>query len=253
LCTHQGASAGQLVVIELTEEAPEIRSIEIGGHPAHVVPDGDGRFAFVTDAETNSVVVADLRELRAAGRIPVGSYPHGLRLSPDGRTLAVANMRSGTVSLVDAAERKRIADVEVGRRPVQVGFDPSGRYLVVSLNGENKVGVIDVAARKLLWKAEVGRGPVQVFVTPDGNSVLVANPGGRNEPRRPRVGGVVRHKENGGHDQSRKGSSRRRTGPGRQDGLRDEHLRGHGLGDRPWNAVTWSYPTGKGPNGVAVR
>ena len=113
---HRLAS-GQLIVIDITEETAEKRIIEVGGHHAHVVPDSTGQLAYVTDAETHSVVVADLRDMRVTGRIPVGAYPHGLRLSPDGRTLAVANMRSGTVSLVDTVEQKQVAEIDVGRRP----------------------------------------------------------------------------------------------------------------------------------------
>ena len=109
--------SGQLIVIDITEETAAIRILEVGGHHAHVVPDPRGQLACVTDAETNSIVGADLRDMRATGRIPVGAYPHGLRLSPDGRTLAVANMRSGTVSLVDTVEQKQVAETDVGRRP----------------------------------------------------------------------------------------------------------------------------------------
>ncbi|HEY7383793.1 MAG TPA: hypothetical protein VH743_09005 [Beijerinckiaceae bacterium] len=35
----------------------------------------------MTDAGTNSVIVADLQKMSVAARIPAGSYPHGLRLA----------------------------------------------------------------------------------------------------------------------------------------------------------------------------
>jgi YVTN family beta-propeller protein len=249
-----GAPGGRLVVMDLSEQAPQMQAIDLGGHPAHVVADAEGRFAYVTDADTNSVVVADLLGMTIVARIPVGSSPHGLRLSPDGRTLAVANIRSGTVSLVDIAERKRVADIDVGRRPVQVGFDPSGRTLVVSLNGENKMGVIDVPARKLAWKAEVGRGPVQVIVTPDGKRALVANQGAANNPD-DRLSVVSLS--------ARKSVAKVRVGKG-----------AHGVAVAPDGATAYvtntyadtvsavdlgaltvrsTYTTGKAPNGITVR
>jgi YVTN family beta-propeller protein len=180
---HGPSDGGQLVLMDVSGSAPAAPDVvTVGGHPAHVVPDPQGRFAYLTDAETNSVVVVDLAARKVAERIPVQNYPHGLRLSPDGSLLAVANMKSGTVSLVDPRDPEKVAHVPVGRGPVQVAFDPSGRTLVVSLNSENKIAIVDVASRKVLRTAPVGRGPVQVFVTPDGKSALVANQGSAAKP-----------------------------------------------------------------------
>lgn len=177
-----GQSEGQLILIDVsgkTTGPPE--TVSVGGHPAHVVPDAQGRFAYLTDAETNAVVVVDLAARKVTARIPVQNYPHGLRLSPDGRLLAVANMKSGTISLVDTAGLKA-EHLPVGRGPVQVGFDPGGRMLAVSLNGENKIAIVDVASRKVVRKVRVGRGPVQVSITPDGRRILVANQGSSAKP-----------------------------------------------------------------------
>ncbi|WP_293811756.1 YncE family protein [uncultured Bosea sp.] len=181
--SHGAAAGGQLVIMDVSGEMPGApQVVTVGGHPAHVVPDAEGHFAYLTDAETNSVVVIDLPGRRVAGRIPVQNYPHGLRLSPDGNLLAIANMKSNTVSLVDRRNPEKVEHVPVGSRPVQVAFDRSGRTLVVSLNGEDKVAIIDVASRKVLRRAPVGNGPVQVSVTPDGKTALVANQGSAAKP-----------------------------------------------------------------------
>jgi YVTN family beta-propeller protein len=180
---HGRSGGGQLVLMDVSGSAPAAPTIvAVGGHPAHVVPDAQGRFAYLTDADTSSVVVVDLASRNVAKRVPVQNYPHGLRLSPDGSLLAVANMKSGTVSLVDTRDLEKVEHVPVGRVPVQVAFDASGRTLVVSLNGENKIAIIDVASRKVVRTAAVGRGPVQVFVTQDGKRALVANQGSAAKP-----------------------------------------------------------------------
>ena len=49
-----GGAKGRLVVIELAEEAPQTRSMEVGGHPAHVVPDAEGRLTSPTRDRTRS-------------------------------------------------------------------------------------------------------------------------------------------------------------------------------------------------------
>jgi YVTN family beta-propeller protein len=140
----------------------------------------------------------------------------------------------------------------VGRAPVQVAFDPSGRHIVVSLNGENKIAVVDVAARKLLWKAEVGRGPVQVMVTPDGKTAPIRAqrptptiacrwfplPSARRSPPSRLAGG-------------RTASPSMRLGaPAFVTNTYADTVSAIDLASR---AVTASYSTGKGPNGIAVR
>lgn len=181
-----GAGAtGKLLLLETNGlEMKPRAAIEVGGHPAHVVPDLTGRLAFVTDAETNSVVVVDLAGGQVKARVKVGQYPHGLRLSPDGRTLAVANRDGGTVSFVDTSDLSRVSSIEVGKAPVQVAFDPSGRTVFVTLSGEDRIAAIDLGSRRVTGRYPVGHGPIQIAVSPDGTKVVVANQGTRSNPAR---------------------------------------------------------------------
>lgn len=103
-----------------------IGQIAVGRHPAHVVADADGRFAFVTVSEDNAVNVVDLEQGAVAAVIPTGAFPHGLRMSPDGREICVANVKDGSVSVIDIASRKEADRIEVGNAPVQVAFQPNG-------------------------------------------------------------------------------------------------------------------------------
>jgi YVTN family beta-propeller protein len=179
-----GAEAGQLVILDAASEELQVEStIVIGGHPAHVIPSLDGRLAYVTDGETNSVLIVDLYAETVVEKVAVGSYPHGLRLSPDGSTLAVANMKSGTVTMIDI-DTKEKTSVDVGKAPVQVGFSPDGSTLWVSLNGDNSVAKVDLSSGTVSGRYPVGNGPVQVYVTPDGARVLIANQGTARSPDR---------------------------------------------------------------------
>ena len=251
---HQSGSGGQLVLIDLKSPTPETTTISIGGHPAHVVPDHEGRFAYVSDGANNAIVIADLTARKAIGRIPVGTYPHGIRLSPDGRMLAVANMRSGDVSLIDIGTRKVLGTVAVGRSPVQVGFDPSGRHLSVSLNGENRVALVDVAARKVLWKADVGRGPVQVSFTTDGQKILVANQGSASNPDdRLSVVSVEERKTVQSIAVGKGAHGTAVADDGKTAYVTNTYADTLSVIDLTSMAVIAIYPTGKAPNGVAVR
>ena len=181
----EDADSAKGLLIVLAAKARSVRplaTIPVGGHPAHVVVDRDGRRAFVTDAENDAVTVVDLARMVVLQAIPTGRYPHGLRLSPDGREAYVANVEDGTVSVLDTATLVELARIPVGAAPVQVGFTPDGAHVYVSLRDENRVAVIDTRRREVAARIEVGRNPIQVYATPDGRYLYVANQGTATEP-----------------------------------------------------------------------
>lgn len=179
---HEGA-VGHVALIDLNNTAPTIiADVTIEGHPAHVVPDAQQRVVYVTDANSNHVLVFAMPELRLITTIPTGLYPHGLRLSPDGTLLAVANMKDNTVSLIDLKNADQTTSIIVGDTPIQVAFSPDQHTLIVSLNHENKIAIIDIKKKQIIHKAETGHGPAQVYITHDGRLALVANQGTAQHP-----------------------------------------------------------------------
>lgn len=175
--------AGKILVFDVSEGAPKlVKQINLGKHLAHVVPGENGRTAYVTDSESNSLLVVDYVAGKILNTITVGNYPHGLRLSPDGRWLAIANMKDNTMSLVDIAVGQEKARIGVGKKPIQVAFSPDGRHIAASLFDENKIGIIDIISERLVKKYTVGNGPVQLSYTPDGKRIVVANQGSKENP-----------------------------------------------------------------------
>ncbi|WP_332827923.1 YncE family protein [Ramlibacter sp.] len=173
---------GRLLAWDLTTAGSKPVLTDAGDHPAHVVADGTGTRAFVTDSGADMVHVFAIPSLRKLGSVPTDRYPHGLRSSPDGRTLYVANMKGGTVSVIDAAALKETARIPVGRGPVQVGFSADGKQAYVSLSSENKLGIIDTTARRLVRKVPVGPTPIQMVATAGTGLVYVANQGSTPKP-----------------------------------------------------------------------
>ena len=174
---------GRLLVFDVGKlQSGPVASIPVGSHPAHVVVDGTGRRAYVTNAGDNAVAVVDLARKTVVQTIPTGRYPHGLRISPNGSELYVANVEDGSVSVIDTAKLVEAVRISVGRTPVQVGFTPDGTRVYVSLRDENSVAIVDTAKRTKIGTVPVGRGPIQVHATPDGRFVYVANQGTDAEP-----------------------------------------------------------------------
>lgn len=174
---------GELVLFDPQDlTAGPMARISVGMHPAHVITDIDGKRAFVTNAEDDTLSVIDLASREVIATVTTGDYPHGQRLSPDGRVIWVANVNSGNVSVIDTSTLKEVARIDVGLTPVQVGFLADGSRVYVSLRDKNSVAVIDAKTRAVISTVEVGRGPIQLYATPDGRFVYVANQGTEANP-----------------------------------------------------------------------
>ena len=132
------AVKGQLLVFASNNlEAGPVASIQVGSHPAHVVVDRAGRWAFVTNAGDNAVAVVDLSRKMVVRTVPTGRSPHGLRISPDGREVYVANVEDGSVSVIDTtrlAELARIGD----ERPPGLTVDDNMSAMGADWDGGNR-------------------------------------------------------------------------------------------------------------------
>lgn len=181
---HDAMDVNGLLLVFNAAQIPSgpVATIEVGAHPAHVVADRGGQYAFVTNSGNDNVTVVDLTRYSVIATIETGDYPHGQRLSPDGKELYVADVDDGSVSVLDPVGFMELKRIPVGAAPVQVGFTADGSRVYVSLRDENKLAVIDTATREVIASVEVGRGPIQVHVTPDGLFVYVANQGTEKDP-----------------------------------------------------------------------
>lgn len=181
--SSEAMQRGRLLIFDAaTMSADGAADIEVGGEPAHVIIDQQGKLAYVTNAEDDTLSVVDVAQRKVVGEIKTGKSPHGLRMSPDGREIYVANTGDDSVSVIDAAQAKEIARIPVGKAPAQVGFTPDGRRVYISSTTENIVVVVDTAQRKRIADILVGRNPIQVFAAPDGRYVYVGNEGTKENP-----------------------------------------------------------------------
>jgi YVTN family beta-propeller protein len=176
-------SVGEVWAIDTATDTV-VAKVSVGRHPAHVVLTPDGRLAYVTNGDENTVSVVDTEARKTLANIPVGAYPHGIRISPDGKQAYVANLKGGTVSVIDTETGREANQIPVGKGPAQVGFTPDGRLAFASLSQEDKVAVIDPATRKVIKKVFVGTVPIQVYATPDSRLLFVANQGTKKSPGR---------------------------------------------------------------------
>jgi DNA-binding beta-propeller fold protein YncE len=146
---HTAIGAVSILGLEVLDEFDE---------PRYAAGTADGRYAFLTDAGSASLVAVDVVRGRVVGRTKLKQWPRHVSLAPDGRRLCVAlSSASPEVAMVDVRDPRRPELVRYARAGLEahdVGFAPSGRLWVTS--GEAR----SVSANGRLLS--VGSGPQHV-------------------------------------------------------------------------------------------
>ncbi len=150
-------------------------SFKVGGEPTGVAVSTDGRWVYISDKTSNTLIFYDTVGQGIAATVPVGAGPWGVAVSADGATAYVANNGAGTVSVVNTTTRQVVATIPVGLAPGDLALAPSGKSLYVANNGSGSISVIDSAANKVIKTVPVGNQPWGVAAT--GSAVFVANYG----------------------------------------------------------------------------
>jgi len=138
---------------------------------------GASPFAYITNAESNSVSVIDATTNKVTATISVGSSPMGVAINPNGTKVYVGNAHSNDVSIIDTATNSVIATVPVGNSPQEVAVSPNGKKVYVANRYSNNVSVIDTTANTVVSTVNTGKYPEGVAVSPDGKKIYVTNYG----------------------------------------------------------------------------
>ncbi|MCM0647270.1 YncE family protein [Clostridium swellfunianum] len=178
---HGAMSMNGSAVFYDVETGKQIRKVEVGKHPAHIVFTEDGKYAIVTNNEDNNVSIIDAKTYKLINNVIVGKGPHGFRISADSQYAYIANMGEDTVSIVDITNIKEVKKIKVGKTPVTTGLTSDGKTLVATVNAENYLAVVDLSTDKI-EKIAVGVGPAQVYLSTDDKYAFVANQGTEKDP-----------------------------------------------------------------------
>lgn len=132
-------------------------------------------YAYVTNGDSDSVTVVDLRTFRTAATILVGRGPNGVAASPTKNEIYVVNSDSNNVSVIDAERNAVVSTIGVHRAPSLIDVSKDGKRAYVANRGSANVSVIDLDQRKVLANIGVGGEPWQAVVSPDGKTIVVSN------------------------------------------------------------------------------
>jgi YVTN family beta-propeller protein len=133
----------------------------------------DGSVAYVTEPNTDKLLVLDTATGKVVNSVTVGSDPSGLAVTPNGSQVWVVNSTlspaatgstagglfspvsgSGSVTVVSTASDLVLGTINVGTGPIDVAFSPDGRFAFVTDNGALSPGavtVINTATLAVVW------------------------------------------------------------------------------------------------------
>ncbi|MCC6366287.1 MAG: bifunctional YncE family protein/alkaline phosphatase family protein [Bryobacterales bacterium] len=157
-------------------------SVKVGRMPFAVALSPDGKHAYVTVTETNSVAFVNVEDAAAPkveAFVHTGS-PSAVAATKD--RVFVSNARDDSVTVVDAAARRVVGEVEIripgleglrGVIPAGMAYHEASGWLLVAEAGINAVAVIDTRRNRLLGHIPAAWFPARVVI--DRDMVYVAN------------------------------------------------------------------------------
>src|SRR5437899_311852 len=104
--------------------------------PPLLVLTKDGRTIFVSNVESNTVSVEEMKKKITdwtGTNVKVGKGPEGIDISPDEKEVWAANSGDGTVSIIDVASKKVTQTVDVKtKHSNRLKFTPDGKLVLIS-------------------------------------------------------------------------------------------------------------------------
>jgi DNA-binding beta-propeller fold protein YncE len=137
--------------------------IATGAGQHDVVISNDNRFAFVSNRESATVSVIDIRKLEKLQDVRVGPGPVSMALSEASKALYVASEIDGTVTVIDEQGQQVIARIRTKPGARSIRFAPRGRYGFVLNTKESLISIFDAASNRMLHEVNVGKSPDQII------------------------------------------------------------------------------------------
>ena len=183
-------SAGSVLMYTInatTGALTPMGTIATGTDPVSVALDPAGKFAYVTNSNSNDVsmytINATTGALTSTGTIATGADPVSVAVDPAGKFAYVTNCDSNDVSMytIDATTGALTSTgtIATGTNPVSVAVDPTGKFAYVTNSASNDVSMytINATTGALTSTGMIATGtvPVSVAVDPAGKFAYVTN------------------------------------------------------------------------------
>jgi len=149
-----------------------------GGGPFGVAITPDGKHAYVTNFDFNTVSVIDTttNPPSVTATVTVGFSSEGVAVTPDGKHVYVAVEAFSSVAVIDTASNTVVASVTDVPSPQGLAIAPDGKLVYAGNGGapfspSSNVSVIDTGSNTVVAAVAVGANPTGVGIMPPPPSV----------------------------------------------------------------------------------
>ena len=151
------------VVAFRTSDFTEAARFTTGSGNHDLAFDDHNRYVFVSNKESATVSVIDIRGLRKLTDIPLNGAPVSMTYSSLAQAVYVS-CESGEVAVIDAAAATPavVARLTTGAGIGQIGFAPGGRFAFLVHPTENRVHIIDATKQRIIQSGQVMKQPTEV-------------------------------------------------------------------------------------------
>jgi len=148
--------SGVTVIDTVTLDVAARITTGLGHHEIAFTPDDAS--AFVTNKESGTVSLIDIRRLAHVKDIKVGSQPAALAFSPLSQTVYIVNEGDGAITGIDA-KFETLVPIKTAPGSVALRVSPDGRFGFVVNHKTNSVYIFDLSTHRLIHEVPVGPNP----------------------------------------------------------------------------------------------
>lgn len=144
----------------------------------------DGRTAYLSNSETNEVLVIDTTGGSVKKKIAVGTEPLALATRPDGKVVYAVTRGANELSAIDPKTMSLLERIDAGMRPQAIVFAPRGNLAFVMGEALPSVTIIDTkqntSKENFVLKAPPKAVLHSAVFSPDGKLLYVTTGPGRS-------------------------------------------------------------------------
>jgi YVTN family beta-propeller protein len=159
-----GNDAAGVTVIDTSTNKVAAQLKTGAGHHEIAFTDDD-RLAFVTNKDSGTLALIDIRELAVLKELKIGSNPASIAYSSLSQTAYVANEADGTIAAVSGQKNDVVARLQTEPGVRVVSVPTSGHYGFAVNPQQSKVYVFDLSSNRLIQTVPVGPGSDQISFT----------------------------------------------------------------------------------------
>lgn len=156
----KGAASGVTVIDTGTLKVAAQISTGAGSHD--IVVSSDNRFAFVSNRESGTVSLVDVRKLEKVTDVKVGPGPVSLALSELSKVIYAVSATDGSIAVIDE-QGQVLTHMKAKPGSRLIRFAPGGRYGFVLNADESTLSIFDAASNRMLHEVKVGKAPDQII------------------------------------------------------------------------------------------